>query len=201
MTDKKAWHRIAVLGDSIAVHRGDPVDGYPTRTWAERLVLALAPDEYRNFGVSGARAAEIRARQLAPALAFRPDLAIVAAGANDAVPRSFRPGPVEADLAGMIGPLSRAGALVVTLGCFDLSPTLGAEAAGRLRVLGELTERLSHQHGGLHVDFSRHTDQGVIGSDGLHINARGHAIVAATLLSRCKPVPAPEALGRSGSGR
>jgi len=184
MTEDKAWHRIAVLGDSIAVHPGDPVDGYPTQTWTERLVLALAPDEYRNLGVSGARAAEIRAGQLAPALAFRPDLAIVAAGANDAARRTFRPDLVEADLARMIEPLSRGGALVVTLGCFDLSGTLGPDAARRMRALGMLTKRLCRRNGGLHVDFAEHPDQrdGVLGSDGLHINARGHAIVAATLL-------------------
>jgi lysophospholipase L1-like esterase len=208
MTEDQAWRRIAVLGDSIAVHRGDPVDGYPTRTWAEQLLLALTPDEYRNFGVSGARAAEIRAGQLAPALAFRPDLAILAAGANDAVRRSYRTGLIEAELAGMIGALSRAGALVVTLGCFDLSRTLGAEAADRLRDLSVLTERLSHRYGGMHIDFSQHPEQfsqhpeqhserhpeqnagqrdGVLGADGLHINARGHAIVAATLLSALKP--------------
>ncbi|MFI5893739.1 hypothetical protein ACIA5D_26910 [Actinoplanes sp. NPDC051513] len=64
MTEDKAWRRIAVLGDSIAVHRGDPVDGCPTRTWPERLVLALAPGEYRNLGVSGARAAEVRAAEI-----------------------------------------------------------------------------------------------------------------------------------------
>ena len=99
MTEDKAWHRIVVLGDSIAVQPGDPVDGYPTQTWTEQLILALAPDAYRNLGVSGARTAEIRTGQLAPALAFRPDLAILAAGANDAARRSFRPDLVEADLA------------------------------------------------------------------------------------------------------
>jgi lysophospholipase L1-like esterase len=184
MTETKAWHRIAVLGDSIAVHPGDPVDGYPTLTWAERLVRALDPDVYLNLGVAGARAAEISAGQLAAGLAFHPDLAVLAAGANDAARRSFRPEQVETDLAGMIEPLSRAGALVVTLGCFDLSATLGAETAHRLRTLGALTERLCRHHGGLHIDFAEHPDQrdGVLGADGLHINARGHAIVAAALL-------------------
>ena len=184
MAEDKAWHRIAVLGDSIAVHPGDPVDGYPTQTWAEQVMRALAPDQHRNFGVSGARAAEIRAGQLAPALAFHPGLAILAAGANDAARRSFQPEVVEAELAGMIGPLSRAGALVVTLGCFDLSATLGAETAARLRTLGALTERVGRRYGGLHVDFAEHPDRrdGVLGGDGLHINARGHAILADTLL-------------------
>jgi lysophospholipase L1-like esterase len=76
---------------------------------------ALAPDDFRNLGVSGARAAEIRAGQLEAALAFRPDLAILAAGANDAARRSFRPDLVETEPAWMIGPVSRAGALVVQL--------------------------------------------------------------------------------------
>jgi lysophospholipase L1-like esterase len=185
MTDNRAWQRIAVLGDSIAVHQGDPVDGYPTQTWAEQVALALAPDEYINVGVSGARAAEIRAGQLAAALVFGPDLAFVAAGANDAVPPSFRPDRVEAELDAMIEPLSRAGALVVTLGCFDLSATLGADVGRRLRALGDLTARLSRRHGGLHVNFADHPRgrDGVFGADGLHINARGHAIVATALLA------------------
>jgi lysophospholipase L1-like esterase len=189
MTETKAWHRIAVLGDSIAVHPGDPVDGYPTQTWAQCLAQTLAPDAFLNLGVSGTRTAEISSGQLGPALAFRPDLAILAAGANDAARRSFRGDLVEAGLAGLIEPLSRAGALVVTLGCFDLSATLGPGTAGRLRTLGRLTERLSHRYGGLHIDFADHPAQraGVLGADGLHINARGHAIVAAALLDalRC----------------
>jgi len=196
MTDEQAFRRIVVLGDSIAVHRGDPVDGYPTQTWAERIVLAFAPDAYLNLGVSGAEAAEVRAGQLERALSFRPDLAFVAAGANDATRRSFRPDRVESELDRMIGPLGRAGALVVTLGCFDLSATLGGAAAGRLRSLGDLTARVVRRHGGLHVSFSdrpAHRD-GVLGADGLHINARGHAVVAATLLSQL------EAGGRNGPG-
>jgi lysophospholipase L1-like esterase len=108
MSETPAWHRIAVLGDSIAVRPGDPVDGYPTLTWAEQIVRVLKPDTYLNLGVAGARAAEIGAAQLGPGLAFRPDLAVVAASANDAARRSFRPEAVEAELAGMIGPLSRA---------------------------------------------------------------------------------------------
>jgi lysophospholipase L1-like esterase len=95
---------------------------------------------------------------------------------------------------------------VVTLGCFDLSATLGPATAGRLRTLGALTERLSQRHGGLHVDFADHPDQhaGVLGADGLHINARGHAIVAATLLdalSRRRTSGNPEIRGRHAGPR
>ena len=202
MSDEQAFRRIVVLGDSIAVHPGDPVDGYPTRTWAQRLVLALAPVAYLNLGVSGARAAEIRAGQLAPALRFRPDLALVAAGANDATRKSFRPAEVEAELAAMIGPLSGAGALVVTLGCFDLSSTLGVEAAGRLRALGDLTAGLARRHGGLHVSFADRSASrdGVLSADGLHINARGHAVVAAAILSRLMGDPLRSEAGTGVEG-
>jgi hypothetical protein len=88
---------------------------------------------------------------------------------------------------------------VVTLGCFDLSATLGAETARRLRALGRLTERLSHRHGGLHIEFADHPGrhEGVLGADGPHINARGHAIVAATLLEALSR-PASRASGVPG---
>jgi lysophospholipase L1-like esterase len=175
------WRRLLAMGDSIVVHRGDPVAGYRPQPWPDRLRTAFgrrrdATPAYLNVGVSGARTAEIRAGQLDEALRFRPDLAILAAGANDAVRRSFDPQAVAADLEAMIGALSRAGALVVTLGCFDLAPGL--------RVLSALTARLTERHGGVHVDFGKHPAPlgSVLSADRLHINARGHAVVAADVI-------------------
>jgi lysophospholipase L1-like esterase len=184
------WRRLAVLGDSITVHPGDLVPGYVSRTWADRLAAALAGAEYRNLGVAGARAAEVHSAQLGPALDFAPDLAVVAAGANDAVRRSFAPAAVEAELEAMVGALHRGGALVVTFGCFDIGRTdlvPPAERAGlsdRLRTLSRLTEDVCRRAGGIHLDFADHPAQrdGVISADLLHINARGHAVVAADLM-------------------
>ena len=48
--------------------------------------------EVLNLARRGLLASEVREHQLAPALAFRPDLAIVAAGGNDALRRSLRRG-------------------------------------------------------------------------------------------------------------
>ena len=62
----------------------------------------------------------MRASQLAPALAFRPDLAIVSAGGNDALRRSFDPGAVERELVAIVGPLRRAGADVLLLELMDI---------------------------------------------------------------------------------
>jgi hypothetical protein len=186
------WRRLLVLGDSIAVHAGDPVPGFARRTWADRLAAALRPAAYRNLGVAGARCAEIRADQLAAAVDFDPDLAILAAGANDAMRRSFAPAAVERDLAAMAAALTRSGALLVTFGCFDLGRSAAVPAGERaalsirLRTLGRLTESVTRHHGGVHVDFADHPAQsdggGVLSADQIHIDARGHAVVAASLV-------------------
>lgn len=187
------WRRLLVMGDSVAAGTGDPVRGYLDRSWAERLAAALGPagrPAYLNLGHPGARAAEVRAGQLDRALAFGPDLAAVTAGANDAFRRSFDALAVEAELSHVLGALSDAGALVVTFGCFDLGrtsflpPERRAGLSERLHTLGRITERVSRRHGGVHVDFLRHpalTDA-LLSADRLHINRRGHAVVAGEVI-------------------
>ena len=117
---------------------------------------------YLNLGRAGAHTTEIRAGQLAQAVAFGPDLAVVAAGANDAFRRSFAPSAVEAELERIVSALTGAGALVVTFGCFDLGqtsflpPERRVGLSDRLHDLGRLTEEICRRHGGVHVDFLRH---------------------------------------------
>jgi lysophospholipase L1-like esterase len=186
------WRRVLVMGDSIAVHPGDPAAGYHCKTWAERLVAALRPATYRNLGRNGARVAEIADAQLAIALDHRPDLAVVAAGANDAARRSYAPAAVESVLDHMLSRLAGRGALVVTFGCFDIGrfaaapPAQRAALSERFRTLGRSTAEVCHRYDGVHVDFTGHPAQddghGVLSADLLHINARGHAIVAADLI-------------------
>lgn len=184
-----AWRRLLVMGDSIAAGTGDPVDGYVDRSWADRLAAALGPLAYLNLGHPGALAEDVRAGQLDRAVAFGPDLAIVAAGANDAFRRAFDASAVEAELTRILGALHAAGALVVTFGCFDMGRTSflpwdrRAGLSERLHTLGRLTEALSRRFGGIHVDFLHHpalTDD-LLSADHLHINRRGHAIVASEL--------------------
>ena len=82
------WRRFAVLGDSVANGPFFPVPGYCPLRWSDRVAAELraaAPDlQYLNLGVSGLRTAEVRAGQLAAAREFRPDLALVVCGGNDA---------------------------------------------------------------------------------------------------------------------
>jgi lysophospholipase L1-like esterase len=195
------WRRLVVMGDSIAAGLGDPVAGYLDASWADRLAAGLPAGDgnrtgngigpaYLNLGTIGARAAEVRDAQLGPALAFGPDLAVVTAGANDALRRSFAPAAVEAELERIVGALTQAGALVVTFSCFDLGRTSlppedrRAGLSDRLRTHGALTEAVARRHGGVHVPFLGHPALGddLFSADRLHLNRRGHAIVAAEIV-------------------
>ncbi len=85
------WPRFAVPGDSVAEGLCEPVDGYPHVQWADRIAAelrAVRPELayliLRLRGLRGLRAHEVRPNQLALALEFRPDLALVVRGGNDA---------------------------------------------------------------------------------------------------------------------
>ena len=184
------WQRLAVLGDSVAEGVREPHPGYLDLSWVDRIEASLrttVPDlAVLNLGRRNLLAAEVRAGQLAPALAFRPDLAIVAAGGNDVLRRSFDPGAVERELVATVGPLRRAGADVVLLELMDIvaSGLVPAEHApaldARMRPLAELTRRVARRHGAILVAMRSHAasaDPGVYASDRLHLNSRGHAIV------------------------
>lgn len=185
------WRRFVAVGDSVVAGTGDPVDGFRDISWADRLAewldAAVGPVAYANLGVPTLRAAEVRATQLGPALAFRPDLAVVVAGGNDALRRSFDPVAVERQLEAIVAPLAAAGATVVTFGLFDLSRTqfvpvpMRAGLRERLSTLNRVVRGLTEQVGGVHVDFVDHValDESLLSADMVHANRRGHAVIAA----------------------
>jgi lysophospholipase L1-like esterase len=173
----------------------EPVPGYADAGFADRAGEALAATRpgfrYRNLGERGLRLAEVRDRQLAAALALTPDLALVVAGGNDALGRDFEPDRVRAGLLQLAEPLAHAGALVVTVGLFDLArsglvPADFAPAlAERFDRLDTITKEVAAAVGGLHVDTHHHpraADPGIYASDRMHANARGHAIAFSALV-------------------
>jgi lysophospholipase L1-like esterase len=185
------WRRLAVLGDSIAEGVREPHPGYLDQSWIDRIaepLRAAAPGlTVMNLGVRDLLASEVRERQLAPALDFRPDLAIVAAGGNDALRRTFAPADVARELDGIVGPLRSAGADVLMIELLDIiaSGLVPPEYAGpldqRMRDLAALTRMVADRHGALLVEMRAHpaaADPSVYASDRLHLNARGHALVA-----------------------
>lgn len=184
------WRRIAVLGDSIAEGVREPHPGYLDQSWIDRIaepLRAAAPGlTVMNLGVRDLLASEVRERQLEPALSFRPDLAIVAAGGNDALRRTFAPEDVARELDGIVGPLRAAGADVLMIELLDIAASglVPAEFAApldeRMRKLAALTRAVASRHGAMLVEMRGHpasADPEVYASDRLHLNARGHAIV------------------------
>jgi len=62
--------------------------------------------------------------------------------------------------------------------------------------MSRLAERVARRHGALLLDFRAHPagrDAGIYSSDRIHLNARGHAIVAVDTLRALRATPALEA--------
>jgi lysophospholipase L1-like esterase len=140
------------------------------------------------------RTAQVRATQLGPALAFAPDLAIVACGGNDALTPRYRPKAVDADLTAIVAALRDAGATALTIGLMVMSdypafpPWFRPVAVERMRLLATHTNALAVRLGTIHMDLSEHPvcalpDQ-ILSRDGLHGNTRGHAVCAAAAVRR-----------------
>ncbi|MFC5005162.1 SGNH/GDSL hydrolase family protein [Dactylosporangium cerinum] len=200
LLDGHPWHRFAILGDSVAEGLTDPVEGYHPLAFPDRVRVELARHRpglaHRNLGVRNLRAAEVLATQLGPALAFRPDLALVICGANDAMRPGYeaRADAVDATLTALIRPLQEAGARVVTVSLFvmpdypAMPAWLGPAFSRRMSMLGRRTTALAEALGTIHVDLATHpaigTGDALTGADGLHGNGRSHAIAAAELIRR-----------------
>ncbi|WBB76288.1 SGNH/GDSL hydrolase family protein [Micromonospora sp. WMMD1128] len=189
------WHRFVVLGDSVAEGLCEPVAGYSDLQWADRIAAelrAFRPElAYLNLGRRGLRAHEVRATQLADALAFRPDLALVVCGGNDAFRPGYDPDAVDAELTAMVTSLRAAGADVLTVGMFDVShspavpDTLRAGLGERMRRLSRHTRAVAERLGSMHVHLTEHplvADPSLYSSDGRHGSARSDAVATAETL-------------------
>ncbi len=191
------WRRFAVLGDSVAQGLGDPVPGYPDLPWCDRIAHELRAHQpelsYLNQGQRDLRAAEVLQTQLAKALAFAPDLALVVAGGNDAMRSSYDPSLVNETLAAIIVPLQESGAEVITVSIFDITHAPAfpdkarASVSARMILFADHTKALAENLGTIHVYCTGHPaerDPSVYSQDGMHANMRCHAICATLALRR-----------------
>lgn len=187
------WNRLAVAGDSVTAGVMGPLPGYRDRSFADRFTDALAATRpgFASVNLSQPHLLldEIRNQQLGPALEFEPDVVMVSAGGNDAF-RGFDSEEMRADLSSFLTPLAESGALVITIGLFDLArsglvPPEHADAmARRFDELDRITADLAHALGGIHVDTHHHplaADPGIYSADRVHANARGHAVAFAAI--------------------
>ncbi|MFD9290148.1 SGNH/GDSL hydrolase family protein [Streptomyces sp. NPDC060030] len=196
---KGEYMRYVALGDSQTEGLGDGDDTLGLRGFADRLAehLAGAGSEvlYANLAVRGRLAGQVRAEQLGPALALRPDLATVVAGVNDALRPRFDAAEVTRHVEEMFAALTEAGAHVVTLAFPDVAKIVPLARPIRRRIL-ELNARIraaAARHGVTVVETARHavaTDPRLWSADRLHASSLGHERIAAA---------AAQAIGLPGS--
>jgi lysophospholipase L1-like esterase len=189
-TDSPRFRRYVALGDSSTAGIDDPDGAGGYLGWSQRFARQVAGHspglQYANFAARGLTTAEVRAGQLAPALALRPDLATVFCGTNDVTGRRFDPAAVGADLAALFGPLTAQGATVLTFTLPDLSPVmpLARLIAPRIAALNREIDAAARAAGARLVDFAAYpvaTDARLWSEDRIHANAAGHARIAAAL--------------------
>ncbi|MFE3585440.1 SGNH/GDSL hydrolase family protein [Streptomyces vinaceus] len=186
----RAYLRYVALGDSQTEGLGDGDDTTGLRGLADRLAEQLALHSpgltYANLAVRGRLAGQVRAEQLAPALALKPDLATVVAGVNDVLRPRFDADEVSGHLEAMFAALTAHGAQVMTLTFPDLGriTPLARPLAPRVSALNDRIRSAGARHGVVVVETGHHpvvTDPRLWSADRLHASPLGHERIAASL--------------------
>lgn len=177
--------RYVAIGDSSTEGLDDPDGAGGFRGWADRLAKRAAV-LYANLAVRGKLTRQILDEQLAPALEMRPDLATVFAGSNDVLLRRFDARAVEEDVAAMQRALVGAGATTLTFTLPDLTRVMpfGRFLRKRVEALNDALRRASTSSGARLVDLAAYgvgSDRRLWSEDRFHVNAEGHARIAAAL--------------------
>ncbi|THA76939.1 SGNH/GDSL hydrolase family protein [Streptomyces sp. A0642] len=182
--------RYVALGDSQTEGVGDGDDVIGLRGWADRLAEHLAAVnpglQYANLAVRGRVAGQVRAEQLGPALALRPDLATVVAGVNDLLRPRVDVVEVAGQLEEMFAALTAAGAQVATLTIPDVGKIapLARPLRSRVSQLNTLIRAAAARHGVAVAEIAQHavaTDPRLWSVDRLHASSLGHARIAAAV--------------------
>ncbi|TXS34997.1 SGNH/GDSL hydrolase family protein [Streptomyces sp. OR43] len=182
--------RYVALGDSQTEGVGDGDDIVGLRGWADRLaehLTTVSPGlQYANLAVRGRVAGQVRAEQLEPALALRPDLATVVAGVNDLLRPRVDVAEVAGHLEEMFAALTAAGAQVATLTIPDVGKIAPVARPVRARVseLNTLIRAAAARHGVAVAEIAQHpvaTDRRLWSEDRLHAGPLGHARIAAAV--------------------
>ncbi|MEU3463947.1 SGNH/GDSL hydrolase family protein [Streptomyces sp. NPDC006733] len=182
--------RYVALGDSQSEGLGDGDDttglrGFADR-FAEHLTAAHPRLRYANLAVRGRLAGQVRAEQLGPALALRPDLATVVAGVNDVLRPRFDAARVAGEVEELFAALTAAGAQVVTLTFPDIGKIapLARRLAPRVDDLNAHLRAAAARHGVTVAETAHHpvtTDPRLWTADRLHAGPLGHERIAAAL--------------------
>lgn len=107
--------RIVALGDSVTVGVGDQVLPGGKLGWAAHLATALDAAHFANLATLGARARDVRDRQLAAAMTLRPNLSTLVIGGNDVLRGDFDATSVGRDVGVVCDALVCIGSQVVVV--------------------------------------------------------------------------------------
>ncbi len=176
-----------VLGDSTATGQGAPYERGIALATARHLARSHRVT-LTNLAVSGARMRDVERRQLPAAVKRRPDVVLVAAGAND-VTQLTRVRTVTRSLDAIVRGLraARPGVDIVVTAAPDmgsiprLAQPLRAIAGWRTAQLNAEIEQLAARRGLVVAPIARETgpafrrDAGLFAIDRFHPDARGYA--------------------------
>jgi lysophospholipase L1-like esterase len=185
----RTFERYVALGDSTTEGLEDPAPGGGHRGFADRLAERLARENpgllYANLAVRGRKTEQVRAEQLEPALALKPDLATLVVGLNDILrPRVDLPAVLSAFDA-IVSALRAQGATVAGVTFPDPARIMPVARLTRRRVLAfnEGLRELATKRGLVLVDLEQRgvVDPRLWSVDRLHANGAGHARIAAAL--------------------
>ena len=184
------FSRYVALGDSTPEGLDDAAPGgRGFLGFADRLAVRLArenPDlRYANLAIRGRKIGEIRAEQLEPALALRPDLASVVGGINDILRRRVELDAILEDIDAMVAALRASGATVLGVTFPDPGRIMPAArlVSGRIAAFNEAMRAMAERRGMTLVDLARRgvVDPRLWSVDRLHANAAGHARITAAM--------------------
>ncbi|MFC8760395.1 SGNH/GDSL hydrolase family protein [Streptomyces sp. NPDC057193] len=182
--------RYVALGDSQTEGVGDGDDTIGLRGFADRLaerIAVVSPEvRYANLAVRGRLAGQVRAEQLGPALALRPDVATVIAGVNDLLRPRFDPDETAAHVEAMFAALTAAGARVATVTIPDITriAPIARPVAPRIAALNDRIRLAAARHDVALAETSPHaaaTDPRFWATDRLHASPLGHDRISAAL--------------------
>ncbi|MGE0716735.1 MAG: arylesterase [Alphaproteobacteria bacterium] len=174
-----APQRLLALGDSLTAGFGLPVEDGFTAQLGRALKAAGRDVAVINAGVSGDTTAGGLAR-IDWALADKPDAALVALGANDAL-RALDPARAEANLDRILARLKAAGVPALLVGMLA-PPNLGRDYG---QAFDGIYARLAERHGVPLYPFFLDgvaADPKLNQPDGIHPNAAGVAVVVERML-------------------
>ena len=190
---------LVALGDSVTVGVGDRVarDG-DSAGWVAHLAIALGATKFANLSRTGARARDVLAEQLAPALAVHADVATILVGGNDVLRADFDADRVGRDVAEVAGRLASRRTVVVVVLLHDPALVLprgggvfGRVVAARARLVNAaIRQEVEGLDSVLVVDPGAFPTTYLRSSwhvDRMHPSAEGHrhlALVVAQLLER-----------------